>query len=151
MAGFSIYDDDFVKQLDSLASGFDDIAREGLEKAAPYLVQTMKKEARQAVRHEGESEMVNSILAKKPKKTKNGDWVLNVVPTGYTTHTYTRGRKGKRVRKYRLSNAAKMVWLEYGNRGGRQAARPFIAKATKDAETDVLNAIQGALNERIDK
>ncbi|MCR4657324.1 MAG: hypothetical protein K5770_14040 [Lachnospiraceae bacterium] len=149
MAGFSIYDDDFAMKLDRLSSGFDIIAETALNKASPYLKESLKREARNAVRHEGDSEMVNSIKAKKAKKSKNGAWIANVIPTGYSSHTFTR-TKGKKVRKYKVTNAAKMIWLEYGNRGGKQPARPFIKKATNDAEAKVLETIQNELDRKVD-
>ena len=150
MAGLSIYDDTLSGALSTLSTQFGEIAQKALKEASPVLTESMKKNARAVIRHEGDSEMVKSIKAKAPKKTKNGAWIANVVPTGYSSHYFVRS-KGKKARKYKVSNGAKMVWLEYGNRGGKQPARPFIKKAVNDVEGRILDVIQDEVNNAVDK
>ena len=45
-------------------------------------------------------------------------------------------------RKYRVSNALKLIWKEYGV-AGRQPARPFL--------TSACNAVRGAVMEKMQK
>ena len=79
MAAFDIeFPDDFLSEL--LDTDFDEIAEEALRDTAPLLEKSMKREARRAVMHEGESEMVESIRASIPKKTKTDAWIVNVGP-----------------------------------------------------------------------
>lgn len=121
----------------------DEICKAALEEAAPVMVESMKKSARAAVMHEGESDMVNSIKANKPKLTKDGDaYITNVGPTGSSNHQYY-DKKSNKKRKYKVSNALKAIWKEYGIEG-QQSPRPFITKATNDAEPKVNEIIQKA-------
>lgn len=138
MAGFEVYHD--KTDLDKLFNiDFDELAEDALQEAAPILEKSMKAAVQSSVEHEGESELVKSIQATKPKKAKNGAWILNVTPKGYSKVKVYHGKKGSRT--YPVSNALKAIWKEYGI-AGRQPAKPFLAKATNDAEKQVLDTIQ---------
>lgn len=137
MAKCTVYDNTSFDELFKL--DFNEIAEEALKEAAPILENSMKKAVRQAVEHEGDSELVESIKANKPKKTRNGAWIVNVTPKGYSRYkVYRAKRKG---RKHKVSNALKAIWKEYGI-AGRQPPCPFLAKATNDAKDEVFAAIQ---------
>ncbi len=140
----------------------DALCSEILENASPVMVESMKKSARASILHEGESEMVNSIKASKPKKTKRGAaYVVYVEPTGYSKSKIyydvkTREKANRDVFKsykhrklvYKVSNALKAIWKEYGI-AGHQAPRPFIARAVRDAEAKAVEKMQEAYNRKV--
>lgn len=139
--GFNVdFPDDFLSELTDYQ--FEMIAEPALEAAAPVLEKSMKNAARAVVQHEGESEMVESIKAGKPVKTKTDAYIVNVGPKGNSTHFYSKGKKKKK--KYPVSNALKGIWMEHGINvpGHHQAPRPFLEKATKDAQEKVLEKMQ---------
>lgn len=140
MAGFDVrFPDDLMGGL--LNTDCSEICVKALSEAAPLLMDSMKKSARAAVLHEGESEMVNSIAFSKAKRTKDGSaYITTVGPRGYSNHMYY-DKKGQKKRKYKVSNALKAIWKEYGI-AGKQAPRPFIANATRNAEEKVMNKLQ---------
>lgn len=140
MSEFDVnFPDDFMGGL--LNTDAEEICVEALKNAAPIMEQSMKHSARAAVLHTGESEMVNSIKATKPKKTKDGNaYIVNIGPTGKSEHSYYDRKSGKK-NKYKVSNALKAVWKEYGI-AGKQPARPFIANATRNAEEAVVSKMQ---------
>ena len=137
MGGFTVYDDTPFDKLLNL--DFDEIAEEGLKEAAPILESSMKAAISQVIEHEGDSELVKSIKAGRPKKTRNGAWIVNVTPKGYSQYKVYHAKKSGR--KYRVSNALKAIWKEYGV-AGRQPPRPFLTKAKNDAKDAVYDAIQ---------
>ena len=144
MARFDIYDDD--TDLDKLFNlDFDEIAQEALEEAVPILERSMKAAVRASIEHEGDSELVRSIKANRPKKSRNGARIANVTPKGYSKVKTYHAKKGERT--YPVSNALKAIWKEYGI-AGRQPARPFLAKASNDAKNEVLNSIQKKFDEK---
>ncbi|MBD5480220.1 MAG: hypothetical protein HDR14_13175 [Lachnospiraceae bacterium] len=140
MADFDVtFPDDFMGEL--LDTDCSEICLTALSEAAPILVDSMKKSARAAVMHEGESEMVDSIAFSKAKKTKDESaYITTVGPRGYSDHTYY-DKKGRKKRKYKVSNALKAIWKEYGI-AGKQAPRPFLANATQNAAEKVINKLQ---------
>ncbi len=141
MAIFDVdFPDDFLSELTGCK--FEMIAPDALEAAAPVLEKSMKRSARAAVQHEGESEMVESIKANNPVKTKTDAYIVNVGPRGNSSKKFY--RKGKKSRKYRVNNALKAIWMEYGinTPDHHQAPRPFIEKATKDAQEKVMDKMQ---------
>lgn len=146
MAGFDMeFPEDMFGGL--LANDAEEICAYALEAAAPILVESMKKSASAVIMHEGESEMVQSIKASKPKQTKDKSaHIINVGPTGNSKHTYY-DSKSKKKRKYKVSNVLKAIWKEYGI-AGRQSASPFIANATNNAEEAVMQKLQEAYNGR---
>lgn len=140
MAAFDIsFPDDFLSDL--LDTDFEDIAEKALTEAAPILEKSMKKSCRDVIMHDGESEMVNSIKAGKPKKTKTHAMIVSVSPSGNST-TKTVDLKGKHLgRKGPVSNVLKAVWIENGI-PGRQSPRPFLQAATNDARSAVEAKMQ---------
>ena len=144
MAGFSIYDSS--KDINDLFNiDFDEIAEDALKEAAPILEKSMKKAVQASIEHTGDSELVKSITANKPKKSRNGAWILNVTPKGNSKVKVYRAKKGRRT--YPVSNALKAIWKEYGI-AGRQPPKPFLAKATNDASNEVYEIIQRKFDEK---
>ena len=131
---------------------FKDMAEEALANAVPILEKSMQKAVYGVIEHEGDSELAKSIRASKPKKAKTGAYIINVSPKGNSSaHTY-KGGKGKK-RKYPVSNALKAIWKEYGinSQNHHQPAQPFLAKATNDAESAVLDTIEKTFDSKLRK
>lgn len=145
MAGFEIdFPDDFLSEL--LDTEFDEVAEMALKETAPLLERSMKASCERAVKHEGDSELVNSIKAAEPKKTKTDAWIVNVGPRGYSSmKMYNVKKKG---RKYKVSNALKAIWKEYGI-AGQQAPAPFITNATNSVREEVMNKMQEIYNRKV--
>lgn len=153
MAIFNIdFPDDLLSDL--LDTDFDAIAEAALTDVAPLLEGSMKRCCKDAIQHEGDSELVDSITAGTPKKTKKGDaWILNVTPRGYSSSKrYTAvDSKGKKThRKYPVSNALKAIWKEYGI-PGRQPPRPFIERACNSVRGKTIEKMQEAFNRKVGK
>ena len=149
MASWDIYTDNF----DFLDMDFDSAAESALNEAIPVLEGTMRSAAAASVKHDGDSEMVNSIKGSKPKKSAATDcWICNVGPRGYSsTKTYHGQRKsGKSKKTYKVSNALKAIWKEYGI-PGHQSPQPFIQKATNQAQGRVERIIEDAFNKEFEK
>ena len=140
MAEFDVsFPADFLSEI--LETDVEEICKEALREAAPIMKESMKKSARSVVMHDGESDMVNSIDAREPQKTADGDaFITNIGPTGSSDHYYY-DKKSRKKRKYKVSNALKGIWKEYGI-AGKQPATPFIANATHNAETAVIDKMQ---------
>lgn len=144
MAKFDVYDDNI--DLDNLFNvDFDEVAEEALAEAVPVLEKSMKSAVQASIGHSGDSELVRSIKANKPKKSRNGAWIVNVTPKGYSKVKVYHAKKGERT--YPVSNALKAIWKEYGI-AGKQPARPFLAKATSDVQNEVLDIIQRKFDEK---
>jgi HK97 gp10 family phage protein len=149
MASWDIYSDNF----DFLDMDFDEAAERALNEAAGVLEGAMRSAAAAAVKHDGESAMVNSIKGSKPKKVASTDcWIVNVGPRGYSsTKTYHGKRKGgKSKQTYKVSNALKAIWKEYGI-PGHQSPQPFMQKATNQAQARVERIIEDAFNKEFEK
>lgn len=150
MAEFQMqFEENFLDQL--LSTDFDEIAEAALNEAVPILEKSMKDEVKKVIKHDGDSELVDSFKATKPKKTKTDAWIVNVVPKGYSsTKKYiavdSRGRKTHR--KYSVSNALKAIWKEYGI-PGRQPPSPFVTRAENGAKNGVMQKIQGVYNRKV--
>lgn len=125
----------------------DEFCEETLKDVAPILEENMKRTARANVMHDGESEMVNSIKAIRPVKSKNGAWIVNVGPRGYSSHIYY--SKGNRPKKYNVSNALKAIWKEYGIPSRGIPARPFVSTSASQSESKILNEMQKKFEEHI--
>ncbi len=150
MAKCDIYSAD----LDGLWSiSFDEIAEDALNESVPILEGTMKSAAAASVMHSGESAMVNSIKGSKPKKSASTDcWIVNVGPRGYSTaKKYHAKRKGgkKSSQTYKVSNALKAIWKEYGI-PGHQSPQPFMDKAANQARGRVEKIIEDSFNKEIE-
>lgn len=135
--------DELHAQLERCGN-LDRIAPAMLSRAAPYLQDSIRKRARQ---HDQTGSMSRSVKVTKPKKSKKtGNWAVQAKFTGYDksrepTPGYPRG----------VPNAVKAAGIEYGGRGGAQQAQPFLDAAAKDAEPDVLAALQRGYNDEVDK
>lgn len=150
MAGFEVdFPDDLLSEL--LNTDSEEIIKEALTESAPIIEQSMKESLREAG-HEASGELIDSIKATKPKRSTNGAWIVNVRPTGYSkVNTYTvHGKGGKTLRKREISNALKMIWIEYGV-SGRQAARPFLTRVVNSTREKTLNIMQEVYNRRVKK
>lgn len=131
-------------------TGFDEIAEEALNKCAPILTEATKEACRSVIAHGGDSELVESWKANKPKETKNRDaFVLTCSPKGNSrTHYYHQdGRGGHYNRKYPVSNALKAIWLENGTY--RQTAKPFLETASRSCEAEVTDIITKTFHEKV--
>lgn len=149
MASWDIYSDNF----DFLDMDFDEAAERALNESVSILEGTMRSAAAASVKHDGDSAMVNSIKGSKPKKSAATDcWIVNVGPRGYSsTKTYHGKRKnGKSKQTYKVSNALKAIWKEYGI-PGHQSPQPFIQKATNQAQARVERIIEDAFNKEFEK
>ena len=136
--------DDLMAELGKMS----DLCPKIIEEAEPVLVEGMRKQIQKVIQHPDSStgELVDSITASKPKKAKDGSWSGFVGPKGYSSQYYYGGRKKKR--KYKLSNAAKLVFKEYGT--SRQKATPVMDSVIKNTEADVLAKMQATF-ERLTK
>jgi hypothetical protein len=144
MAGFELLHD--PKEIDDMFDfEFDEIAESALKEAAPILKASLESALSTSVEHEGDSELVKSVKCPSPRKSKNGAWILNCGPSGYSKTKVYHHTKTKRT--YPVSNALKAIWKEYGI-AGRQPARPFLAKATNDAKESVYEVIQKNFDEK---
>ena len=130
---------------------FDGMAEEALNEAAPILEAKMKEVAKAGIIHEGESDMVNSIKASKVKKSKNGAWIVNVGPRGYSNQkVYKQYSKDKKhVRTFPVSNALKAIWKEYGI-PNKQPAQPFISTACSQVRDTINSIIQKTFEKKVD-
>lgn len=144
MAEFEIdFPDDFLEDL--LETDFDEICEEGLTQAAPIMENALKQSLKAVIQHSGDSELINSVKAAKPKKTKTDAWIINVNPKGDSKSFYT--AKGKSKRRYPVSNALKAIWLEYGV-AGRQSPRPFLQNAVNNMRESILTKVQEVYNKK---
>ena len=144
MASFELdFPEDFLKDL--LKTDVSDICEEALKEAAPLLEQSMKETLRKG-NHELSGELINSIKTNKPKQAKNGAWMVHVRPTGYSSiNSYSVKGKGNSIRKYKVSNALKAIWIEYGV-NGRQPARPFLTRTVNEVRSASMQRMQEVYN-----
>lgn len=137
MAKMSVYEStDFDAFFEFDMSGY---AEEVLTEGSKILEERMKSNARISIKHDGDSEMVNSIKASKPKKSKNGAYIVNVNPKGYSKTKVYKGKKSNRT--YPVSNALKAIWKEYGI-PNRQQAQPFIAPTVTQTQEQIYDLLQ---------
>ena len=151
MAIFDVeFPSDFLSDL--LDTEFDEIAEAALTDAAPLLEESMKKCCKDAIMHEGDSELVDSIESGTPKKTKKGDaWIVNVAPRGYSSikkYTAVDSKGRKTHRKYPVSNALKAIWKEYGI-PGRQPPNPFLERACNNVRDIAIAKMQEVYNRKV--
>jgi len=148
MAKMNIYPTDAFKDLWDL--DFGGMAEEALTEGSEVLLNTLKKNAQNVIKHDGDSEMVNSIKANKPKKAKNGAYIVNVFPSGYSSSKvyYQKNKTKSNKRKYKVSNALKAIWKEYGI-DGHQEAQPFITPSVIETEKQIQDIIQKSFDKRI--
>ncbi len=122
---------------------FETLAPQMLEEVAPLLEESTKTAIRSVIGHPGDSDLVNSVKASKPKLTKTDACIVNVTPRGSSKNSYYGGdgKGGKSSRKYPVSNGLKAVWLEYGV-AGRQPAKPWREQAVRGCEGAALERMQ---------
>lgn len=142
--GIEIYQENFLEDL--MKTDFDEICEEALNEASPILEKTFKDELQKVITHPGDSETVTSVKSTKAKKSKNGAWIVNVRPTGYSKKQVT--VKGTADRKKPISNALKAILLEYGV-PSKRAPRPFLAKAIRSAEAQALKKVQEVYDRKV--
>lgn len=136
MAIFDVsLDEDFIKSLGSLAQ-VERYAPKMIDEALPILKNKLIQELEQH-NHIDTHDLIDSISINKAKASKKG---------GYYGSVYPKGNDGKGI-----SNAEKLVYIEYGERS--QAASGVIAKTTQQTEDEVLAKMQEvfereALNEK---
>lgn len=147
MSRFEVtFPEDFLGDL--LDAEFDEIAETALKEAVPVLEKSMKQHCAEVIRHDGDSELLNSIKAGKPIKTKTDAWIVTAKPTGYSkTKVYHREGK-KKDRIHPVSNALKAIWKEYGI-PGQQAPQPFIQTATNAVQAAVVEKMQEVYNRMV--
>ena len=116
----------------------EDLCKKIVDSATPIVEESWKKEIKAVVQHSGDSELVDSILATPAKKAKNGAIIAFTGPKGNSKSYYY--RNGKKGRKISVSNVLKAIWLNYGRVG--QPARPFLTKATNNAQQKVLEKMR---------
>lgn len=148
MAQMSVYESDSFEDL--FALDFSGFALEALEESASILEAQMKANARATIKHDGDSEMIRSIKASKPKKAKNGAYIVNVGPRGYSSTKVYRAKNSKGVRtsrKYSVSNALKAIWKEYGIPSRGIPAQPFISPAAIQTEAQIYDILQEKFEE----
>lgn len=150
MASFEIdFPDDFLSDL--LDTDFDEICEEALKEAAPMYKESLQASMKKTVQHEGDSEMIASVKATKPKKTKTDAWIINIGPSGYSKMKKYRAVNGQGVhtnRRYPVSNALKAIWKEYGI-AGRQAPQPFLVNAKNNCQSAIMKKIQDVYNRKV--
>ena len=140
------FPDDFLKEL--LETDVDDIVAEALAEAAPQLVDDMKSMLRKD-NHELSGELIESIKSTKPQKTKTDAWIVNIRPTGYSrVNSYSVNGKNGTLRKYKVSNALKMIWIEYGV-SGRQPARPFLTRLINQNREKTMKKMQEVYDRKV--
>lgn len=140
--------EDFMSDL--LGAEFDILAEEMLTESAPIYKDSIQKSMKSSLIHDGESEMVESVKASKPKKCKNGAWIVSIGPNGTSKHVYVvkNGHGQRTKRTYPVSNILKAIWKEYGI-AGRQAARPWLQKAKNDAQQEIMDRMQEVYNKKV--
>ena len=134
--------------LSEMLPDMDEVGIEMAAAAGPALVESTKKAVKGVVRHDGDSELVNSVTMSKPKKGKYGDFIVCAYFKGQSKNKYYRHTKTHRG-KYAVSNALKAVWKEYGIPSRGIPAQPFIEQATRGAEQEALEKMQDVFNEKV--
>ena len=143
MAEFELnFPENFMGSM--LSCNTEDMVKEMIDEASPILVESMKKEMKSVIQHDGDSDMVNSVIASKAKKAKNGAYISFIGPKGSSKNSYYADSKKKR--SYPVSNVLKAIWLNYGRKG--QSARPFLTKATNSATNRVIEKMQDIYNRK---
>ena len=142
--GFSITSFDHM-EFDSFK--FENISKKILEKVKPELEQAVKTSVRQSVKHDGDSELVNSVTTYEPRMTRDGTAAsINCTFSGKSSsgnHYNTTDRGRARVKP--VLNSDKAFWLEYGRDGQNPA--PWKDRALNNAEGKLVPQIQTELEE----
>lgn len=134
--------------LSEMLPDVDEIGVDMVAAAGPILVEKTRKAVKDVVKHEGDSELVNSVTMSKPKKGRYGDYIVSAFFRGQSktkTYSHTKTHRGK----YAVSNGLKAVWKEYGIPSRGIPAQPFIERAVKSAETEAMDAMQKVFDEKV--
>lgn len=142
MAQMSVYKAlDFEALFEFDLNGY---AEDVLKESSQIVETKMKANARAAIKHDGDSELVNSIKASKPKLA-NGAYLVNVGPRGYSKVKVYKNKKSGRT--YPVSNALKAIWKEYGI-PGKQEKQPFISPTVTQTQNQVFDLMQKKFEEK---
>lgn len=134
---------DFLSDL--LDSDFEEIAKEALTECTPMLEKSVKDSARSVIKDKSRTELVESF-----KPWRGG---IKSVDDGYIMGVAVYGKPskgGKRKHgsgKRNTSNNDIAWWLEHGN--SHQAAKPYLDRAAKAVEAQVLNKTQEIYNKKV--
>lgn len=141
MARLSITpDDELLRKLDVMAD-VDNIQKKMLKAAAPHLLNAVSRRLQE---HKRTGNLIKSLKISRPKRTKKEKkYYVLIAPEGYDD------RKLKNGNVNRVSNAQKMMALEYGTK--KQTATPFISAATRDAEGAVVQAMRDVFEQEVSK
>lgn len=149
MSQLSVYNSDAFNDLWNL--DFGGYATDVLNEAGDILLKEMKKNCQTEIKHVGDSELVKSIKKAKPKKAKNGAYLINVGPSGYSKSKIYYGKNGKgehTTRKYPVSNALKAIWKEYGIPSRKIDPQPFISPTVHRTEKIIQELLQKRFEEK---
>lgn len=134
------FPDDFMSDI--LNVNTEELCKEMVNSAVPVVEESLKKEIKKVISHQGDSELVQSVKASRAKMTKTGAVISFVSPRGNSKNYYYRSaRKGRKVP---VSNVLKAIWLNYGRQG--QPAKPFLTKAINNVSEKALNKMQETYN-----
>lgn len=149
MAEIIIYYDEMFSE----DSDIEKMIHEMLKESGKLLENAVKAELKKRLKHEGDSELLESIKISKVWE-HNGDCGITVRPMGYSkikkyriTRNKGTGKEYKTKTKYEVSNELKAIWKEYGI-PEQQSPSPFFAPATRKVEEKVLNRLQEVYNKR---
>lgn len=131
--------DDSIFQ--NLLQKSDEVCMGVLDDVAPILRESIKKNVRSVVGPDATGQLETSVKASKAKKSSTGAYIVNVGPKGKA--------KGKTDKGSPLTNAGKMVFLEYGTKN--QAARPFLQRAVNEVEEQIQTKMQEAYERRLNQ
>lgn len=119
------------EQLDRMVN-LDKIALKMLDAAAPELVKAVKKRLK---KHDRTGELINSVKARKTKKTKTDAYIKKIEFAGYD-----KKRKPTPSQPRGVPNAVKAAGIEYGN--ANQTPEPFLQSAVNDSESKSVEIMQ---------
>ena len=109
--------------LSDLLPDFDEVGLAMVEEAGPVLVEQMKEKVQRVVKHEGDSKGESKTKTYRHSKTKRGH--------------------------YKVSNALKAIWKEYGIPSRDIPAQPFLEQTLKAAETEALDKMQKVFDDKV--
>lgn len=142
MARFDVLNpEELIAQLDKLGNT-ETVIPAMLAAAAQPLQKSIRRRAMQHDRSEPVQHMSDAVKIRKPTKNKNEEWVCKVCFDGYD-----KSRKPTPGYPKGVPQAIKAAGIEYGN--AHEAARPFLDAAAKDAEPEVLDALQYEYNKGV--
>jgi len=132
--------DSFEKTLGRLAD-VEKFAPAMLEAAAPILEKEMVSGIVDAAASGGSGFVAHSVKIGKPKyRKKDGSWYISVYPTGTSSKYHDKQMRVISRGSSRPRNAEVAAYLEYGT--STMSGKPFMTKAKKNAEPEVLKAMQ---------